>query len=133
MPHPRKPDPFKKCEICGLPLVRKRYNGRLEDRGVFLRRGRCNQACANSRAVVDDDSYRWRARRSRKDACETCGSTVRLHVHHVDGQPSNNSASNLRTLCASCHMRLHWADPVWRAKTTAAIRASRIRSQEVSA
>lgn len=111
MPTPPKPDPEKDCAICGEPLVRKRFaSGRLEDRGVFLRRTRCSQSCANSKAVVTKDALHWRARRHRKDACEDCGATNGLHVHHVDRDPSNNDPSNLRTMCGSCHLKLHWRE-----------------------
>ena len=35
----------KYCEYCGKKLERKRYNGRLEDFGVFNRRKYCNKDC----------------------------------------------------------------------------------------
>ena len=31
MPFPPKVDPEKFCEVCGVKMTRKRYNGRLED------------------------------------------------------------------------------------------------------
>jgi hypothetical protein len=108
---PPKPDPIKFCEVCGVQLERKRYNGRLEDRGVFLRRRRCGQSCANTKLTdLTPDGYRWRARKHRKDACESCGATANLHVHHDDRNPANNDPANLRTLCHSCHLRLHWRE-----------------------
>ncbi len=43
--------------------------------------------------------------------CEECGRrssrTVRLHTHHLDGNPLNNILENLRVLCASCHGKAH--------------------------
>jgi hypothetical protein len=30
-----------------------------------------------------------------------------LQVHHWDGQPENNIASNLVCLCTSCHLKIH--------------------------
>jgi hypothetical protein len=49
------------------------------------------------------------ARKLRKRvACETCGATnKRLHVHHEDGDWSNNELSNLKVLCGACHARVH--------------------------
>ena len=31
----------------------------------------------------------------------------RLEVHHVDGDPSNNTPDNLTTYCRGCHIRHH--------------------------
>lgn len=106
----RKPDPAKNCEICGSLLTRKRFNGRLEDYSVFLRRRRCSQSCANSKLIINDDTYLWRARRHRKEACETCGTSLRLNIHHKDRDRRNNDLVNLQTLCASCHLKLHWRE-----------------------
>lgn len=105
-------DPPRNCETCGVPLARKRFkSGRLEDRGAFLKRRHCSLRCANTRRVVQEDSHRWRARQiHRKVACEQCGATERLHVHHKDRRPANNDPSNLMTLCASCHLKLHWRE-----------------------
>jgi hypothetical protein len=111
MPFPPKPDPQKDCRVCGTPLVRKRFaSGRLEDRSVFLRRECCSQSCANSKESVTKDALHWRARKHRKDACESCGTGSKLHVHHIDRNPANNNPANLRTLCASCHLKLHWRE-----------------------
>lgn len=116
-----KPDPVKYCENCGVLLSRKRINGRLEDYGVFLRRRNCSQACANSRKEVQDDSHRWRARQIlKRDKCEECGTSLNLHVHHKDRDPSNNSLDNLTVLCSSHHLKLHWRED--REKRLAAMR-----------
>lgn len=138
MPFPPKTDPVKHCEICGVPMERKRYNGRLEDRGVFLRRRRCSQACANSKIEVTKDAHHWRARRHRKPACEECGTVRNLHVHHVDRNHANNNPANLRTLCSSCHLRLHWREDrekrlaaAKRAAATAAARGASTRPRSI--
>jgi len=110
MPVPPKKDPIKFCEICGVQMTRKRYGVRLEDRGVFLRRRRCSQSCANSRTEVTKDAHHWRARKHRAATCARCGTTSDLHVHHVDRNPANNNPINLQTLCASCHLKLHWSE-----------------------
>lgn len=104
MPMPRKPDPKKSCEHCGVALVRKMFGPTLEDRGAFLRRKFCSLTCANSkRGPLTKHGYSWRARKHLKTACEACGHTRSLHAHHVDQNPANNGPSNIQTLCKHCH------------------------------
>jgi phage terminase large subunit GpA-like protein len=43
----------------------------------------------------------------RAIACQDCGCTQKLQVHHVDLNPCNNSPDNLRILCVSCHKAIH--------------------------
>lgn len=109
---PQKPDPYRECEMCGKPLIRKRFaSGRLEDRTAFLKRRHCSRTCGNSRKEIQLDSHRWRARQiTPKDSCEGCGTSERLHVHHHDRNPANNDPTNLAVLCASCHLTLHWRE-----------------------
>lgn len=66
---PRKADPERFCAECGGPLVRARYEGRLEDRTLFLKRRFCRPECA------------WTARRRNSRAptlSETVGPRPRL-------------------------------------------------------
>lgn len=106
-----KPAPVKYCESCGMLMERKRFNGRLEDYGVFLRRKRCSQSCANTREDIQDNSHRWRARKIlKRDFCVECGTTEGLHVHHKDRDPANNNLLNLVVLCGSHHLKLHWRE-----------------------
>ena len=103
--------PDKTCEICGATFNRKRFNGRLEDPARYKARRTCSQSCGNTRTRVQRDSHRWRARRIHdRTECAECGSTTNLHVHHKDRDPANNAAENLVTLCASCHLKLHWRE-----------------------
>ena len=100
----QKETPEKYCKHCGMKLERKRMNGRLEDKGVFLRRKYCSRTCGNSREhPINITTYYLRARKHIKKYCEACGSTTRLQVHHIDQHPENNQASNIQTLCKSCH------------------------------
>lgn len=39
--------------------------------------------------------------------CAVCDSTKELEVHHISLNPSDNRFSNLVTMCATCHMKLH--------------------------
>lgn len=106
----QKADPVKFCLACDKPLVRKRYNGRLEDRGRFLDREHCDQTCANTRDVVGKGAHHRRARAFMEDACLVCGTSEKLQVHHVDEDYTNDDPSNLATVCASCHMKGHWRE-----------------------
>lgn len=45
--------------------------------------------------------------RQRKSACERCGSTLLLLVHHVNEDRTDNRPANLETLCKSCHQAHH--------------------------
>ena len=45
----------------------------------------------------------------KKTACEECGASESLQLHHEDRNWRNNKPSNLRTLCTGCHMRHHHA------------------------
>ena len=42
-----------------------------------------------------------------------CQETKRLQVHHIDGDPWNNSPSNLVTLCQEHHKDVHVQDGTW--------------------
>lgn len=93
----------KVCATCGATFGRTRFNGRLEVATAFTRRRHCSLSCANSRPHVKTGTLLWRARKHRKDACEACGYTRRLAIHHCDQDQSNNDPSNLQTLCSHCH------------------------------
>lgn len=111
MPSPRKKDPEKYCAHCGKKLIRKRYSGRLEDYGVFLRRKYCGLTCmgkARMKSNPTKSALLKRATKHRKPQCEQCGTTEMLNVHHIDGDQANNNPANLMTLCAGCHTKWHW-------------------------
>lgn len=108
MPHPLGEEPEKFCKHCGVQFRRRRFSGRLQDLGAFKRTKFCSLRCASTRVRPESwSTYHWRARRLRKSSCEGCGSTERLHAHHVDGKPQNNEDSNIQTLCVFCHNFLH--------------------------
>ena len=108
MPMPRKDEPEKYCQMCGVRLERKVYNGVLEDLGAFRRRKYCSLTCANTRKRPKHwETYHWRARHHRGATCEACGAKTSLHAHHIDGNPENNDPANIQTLCVHCHGFLH--------------------------
>ena len=106
----------KYCEYCSNKLERKRFNGRLEDFGVFNKRKYCNRDCMKkSYVMVGKNNQSWSTAHAtarkinelflNKDSCEICGSEKSLDIHHIDGDWQNNNLDNLMCLCRSCHMK----------------------------
>ena len=111
MPMPKKADPEKLCAYCEKKLQRKRINGRLEDRTIFLKRKYCDRICMAQAFIqegVTKSALHKRAQMFVGEVCEICRETENLGVHHKDSDPTNNVANNLMTLCGSCHTRWHW-------------------------
>jgi hypothetical protein len=57
---------------------------------------------------ISRSGYLKRAVKFRQKYCMECESTENISIHHKDGDVTNNAPSNLKTLCASCHMKGHW-------------------------
>jgi hypothetical protein len=61
------------------------------------------------------DSPTWRGgpvyqpyhRIVRREACNRCGKTENLGIHHKDMDHFNNDPDNLQVLCVNCHMSVH--------------------------
>lgn len=111
MGRPAKPTPRKVCPACKRLMTRRIYRGWVEDLAAFMRRVYCDRACMavgmQKDRCASPSHSRAKAHRHVRPRCERCGKTGRLHVHHVDEDPFNNTPSNLRTLCASCHRHMH--------------------------
>ena len=115
------------CRQCGQAFERKAYMSNWsQERGPFCsfrcygewqhqntqgpanpnfrpessRRG-AGQWERNRLAALERDGHR----------CQDCGSTHRLHVHHLrewdQNDPATHGLDNLLTVCASCHRRRH--------------------------
>lgn len=99
----RRQEETKSCACCGSAMLRKRFNGRLEDLSGFKRRRFCSRSCANTRKDLTKHGYSWRARKHLKEKCEACGYKRALQAHHVDQNIANNEPQNIQTLCKHCH------------------------------
>jgi len=42
-----------------------------------------------------------------KNACQRCGNTEHLLIHHLDKNDKNQELNNLILLCSTCHLNLH--------------------------
>ena len=103
----------KTCEECGtvfkIPPQRvdtaracsRKCLGRIQSRESKGKR----TGAANANWKGGIQTYR----QYRKDACERCGSTRFLVVHHKDEDRYNNALENLETLCKRCHQLHHKA------------------------
>lgn len=106
---------LKKCKFCGIIMERKRYsNGILEAWNWYNKRLYCSCECMNkARKSKPKTGTSWmtlhyHARNLKpRGECEICGSEVNIDVHHIDGNPQNNSLENLMRLCRSCHSKIH--------------------------
>ena len=109
----RKPTPEKYCAHCGKKLERRKINSTLEDLAALRKRVFCNRACMAENMmgkikVPVPKNFRRQSARKVEKCCSICSkSTTRLHVHHIDFNPTNNEESNLVTLCGSCHRLAH--------------------------
>ena len=103
----------KSCVQCGIVMQRKRYGKRLEDLGAFTRKRFCSISCSAYHQHATEPptvaASRKRAHKKRKMECEACGVMTECDVHHVDGNPLNNEALNLQSLCQNCHAFWHAA------------------------
>ena len=113
MPKEAKQTPAKSCEWCGSIFTRGRLgkNNQLECVANYMRRKFCSISCSVKRQHATEPptaaASRKRAKKQLQGQCESCGWTVDLCIHHVNGNPMDNSASNLQTLCMNCHSYWH--------------------------
>jgi len=106
-----KETPIRFCSYCGKKMERRPYVGRLEGMKEFRRRKYCSRVCM-ARGYMKRDvtlaALRVRARKFIQGSCLRCGTTHRLQIHHMDGNPANNTEGNVVTLCIVCHTVWHW-------------------------
>jgi len=93
----------KSCPVCGDSFATK--DGPKE-------KTTCSHACSNTyfRKEGDGWDYRKTAFDNYKHECVDCGELRKhtLQVHHIDEDRTNSNLSNLRILCANCHLDTHY-------------------------
>lgn len=120
-----------RCARCGVEVSRPRCNFRTRNDAHF-----CSRRCDSLFHVGDRHAfwvggtkrYRgpdWRVQRERAKqrdghACQHCGKTGKLSVHHMTPYrvSQDNRLSNLVTLCGSCHRK---ADAAWQRENRQAV------------
>ena len=79
------------------------------------RRGGTMACTPGGKKITTNDKYAlpaWKKLRDRVlqrdgNACAICSGTEALHIHHHDGDNTNDDPGNLVTLCSYCHARVH--------------------------
>ena len=102
------------CKVCGIQpraVAYHKYN-RVYYRSMCTacqRRGRKQKAPVPRWQL---DGYK------KKPACDKCGFKARypsqLFVFHIDGDLTNSSQRNLRTVCLNCSVEVKRSDVTWR-------------------
>jgi len=57
---------------------------------------------------MNPQKYRTKCLNQKINACNVCGCSDELQVHHVDGDRTNNQLSNLIPVCTECHKKIHY-------------------------
>jgi 5-methylcytosine-specific restriction endonuclease McrA len=65
------------------------------------------EAHPNWQGGIKPEYYQRIAFAAHGRACQRCGSTRHLNVHHKDENRRNSKVGNLEVLCRSCHNREH--------------------------
>lgn len=96
------------------------------------------EAAEMNRALYPDNWTEFVAERKKEAnyTCEWCGTKavkpVSLGVHHLDGNPQNNSKENTPVLCSRCHLSLEAIRPLTRAQFDGMVRTEKaLRERQI--
>ena len=92
---------------CSRECADKAHSKRMREKQFTLQKW--HELC---KMVFRNASFNFRTRQNKCAVCETQNQIQKdnrsnLHIHHIDENPSNNYATNLITLCNSCHITHH--------------------------
>ena len=93
-------------QIASYYAVSQTGMGKVLNRLGIASRGRGRMGTENGRYKDGKQSTLYR-QMIEKDKCATCSKTIRLVVHHSNGDHLDNHLENLQILCESCHNRYH--------------------------
>ena len=102
------------CTACGLRAAAiNRYYG---DRVYY--RSRCD-SCSRKNKKIKPARPRWQSRGYvKKPQCDRCGFRAaynnQLMVYHIDGDLTNATLSNLRTVCLNCAAEVNRQEFTWK-------------------
>ena len=90
------------CNHCGKNFCAINYNRA----GVTHYRSMCDE-CGRKKVKKKPRKANWtKSGYKKKDRCDLCGFkslfTTQLTVFHIDGDLTNTSLTNLRTICLNC-------------------------------
>lgn len=72
------------------------------------KKGRKNVSYVEDRNLLTlHGGYMESQRKAKKVACENCGATESLEIHHINKNPRDNRRGNLKVLCTKCHNLWH--------------------------
>ncbi len=96
-------NPTKNAEV-RAKISQHHADVRGEKNPMYMRRGAKAPSYKDGRNSFKGEVYRKMLLASgRKQECEICKATESLHVHHIDGDHSNNVLENLTWVCVKCH------------------------------
>jgi 5-methylcytosine-specific restriction endonuclease McrA len=113
--------PTHTCSWCGGQFSRNAKKVGTGSSGLAF----CSRSCKDTAQRLDGltalhpshygsgspHNYRLNAIRNLAPVCSVCGYHTHpeiLEVHHIDGDRSNNTLSNLTMLCPTCHTAHHF-------------------------
>lgn len=115
-------EPNVECAYCGKEIYRKPSQIKASNTNTFFccreHKDKGQRLESGINEVHPDHygsekQYRSKAFRHKETVCEECEKDLPktiLHIHHKDGDKTNNQISNLEVLCPTCHELRHFKE-----------------------